>query len=416
MEEMLILFKSYLYLMLLWVIALVYIYIIFVVGRYLYSIVKHKRVSPPKFDIFKVNLKSRSIQLFLLFFITLNFFMYTSIQSKWINKHSLHHNAKEFFVVGVNAIFYKKILDLIFKPDASIMYPFDWFMKKLYQEGAHLLPSDDGERYYWRYRFFNYWFIRGAGYMPGYNPRAPKPITPYQQKILNEMWEVLEGLATSKIADPLVDTERYKAFAAVGKYYLYKRFVPYNEYVVKRLWDRDKVALKDKGFIEKEKIFLKWTSKLKEKYKQNKRLKRQIEQEIPVLGVSYLLIIHDLSEEMVFKSIIEKNLHCDNKYVDFYISASKELVSKGSPLNHMSGPQQKLIYEITFDNQISYFVIYTLDKECGKKLTVGYPSQEWIAKGLPFMRKVWLDTDEVEDKSSNIDLNAIKNKFNEGGE
>jgi hypothetical protein len=32
------------------------------------------------------------------------------------------------------------------------------------------------------------------------------------------------------------------------------------------------------------------------------------------------------------------------------------------------------------------------------------------------MRKVWLDTDEVEDKSSDIDLNAIKNKFNKGGE
>jgi hypothetical protein len=397
-------------------IVLGYIYIIYIIVRYFFGIVKYKRVTLPSIDLFKVNLKSRSAQLFLLFFVAANFSMYTAIRSQWINKDSLHHNAKEFFVVGLNAVFYKKVLDLLFKPDATIMMPLDRLMKRAYQEGVRLLPANDGERFYWRYRLFNYWFIRGAGYMPGYNPRAPKPVTPYQQKILNEMWEVLEGLATSKIADPLVDAERYKAFAAVGKYYLYKRFVPYNKYVVKRLWDRDKVALKDKGFIEKEKIFLKWTSKLKEKYKQNKRLKRQIEQEIPVLGVSYLLIIHDLSEEMVFKSIIEKNLHCDDKYVDFYISASKELVSKGSPLYRMSGPQQKLIYEITFDNQISYFVIYTLDKECGKKLTVGYPSQEWIAKGLPFMRKVWLDTDEVEDKSSDIDLNAIKNKFNKGGE
>ena len=416
MEDMLILFKSYFYLMLLWLIVLFYIYVFYVIGRFLYSIVNRKKVTVHNIDLFKVNFKSRGVRLFLLFFIAANFFMYATIRSKWINKNSLHHNAKEFFVVGLNAVFYKKALDLFFKPDASVMAPFDRFMNKAYQEGARLLPAGDGERYYWRYRFFNYWFIRGAGYMPGYDPRDPKPITPYQQKILNEMWEVLEGLATSKIADPLVDAERYKAFAAVGKYYLYKRFVPYNKHVIERLWDRDRIALKDKNFIVKEKKFLKWALQLRKKYKVNKKIRLQIEQDIPVLGVSYLLIIHDLSEEMVFKSIIESKLQCNDRYIDFYISASNDLVAKGSPLYRMSKQQQKLIYEITFNNQISYFVVYTLDKECSKKLTVGYPSQKWIAKGLPFMRSIWLDTDKAREGSSDIDLNAIKNKFNQGGE
>ena len=416
MEEILILFKSYLYLVVLWMIVLGYIYIIYIVVRYLFGIVKYKRVTLPSIELFKVNLKSKSVRLFLLFFVAANFSMYTAIRSQWINKESLHHNAKEFFVIGLNAVFYKKVLDLLFKPDATIMMPLDRLMKRTYQEGVRLLPANDGERFYWRYRLFNYWFIRGAGYMPGYNPRAPKPITPYQQKILNEMWGVLEGLATSKIADPLVDAERYKAFAAVGKYYLYKRFVPYNEYVVSRLSDRRKTALKDSNFISKEKKLFKWVLSLYLKYRKNPVLKNEIEKHDPILGVSYLLMIHDLSEEMVFKSIIEKNLHCDDRYVEFYISASKDLVSKGSPLYRMSKQQQYLVLDFTFNVHRSYFVVYTLDKECGKKLTVAYPSQEWIAKGLPFMRKVWFDTDEVEGRSSDIDLNAIKNKFNKGGE
>ncbi len=316
-------------------------------------------------------------------------------RDKWINKNTTNHEAKEYLVTNLSLQFYIKTLNTIFEVDSKVMKPLNKFSEYLYKKAEKLLPKDDGEKYYWRYRFFNYFYVRGTdGYVPDYNPYHPKPLTKEQKEIFDSMYEVIKGLAISPIKDKNINEEKYKVYIATSNYYTTYRFVPYGKYVVTRLSDRNRVAFKDKTFMQKNKNILEWTQRFQREYKKDKKLKEFIDKSNPILGVSYSIVINDLAEDILFKMIIDKNLKCNNKMIDIYIDSSKSLVFKDSPLSHMSKSQQEIVKDFTFNTDFSQLTVYKLNKQCNKKIELGYPSDEWIKNELPSIKKRWLNQDD----------------------
>jgi len=411
MEDLVVLLKSYLYLSIIWGVVLLYVYFIYIIYRYLKKCFLEKGIAKFGLDTFKISLKESKIKFFLLFFLGANFSLYTAQRSEWINKNTTHHNAKEYFVAGTPIIFYKKVLNLLFKPDSIVMKPFDVLSHALYDEGVALLPENDGERYYWQYRYFNYWYIRGAGYMPDYDAYHPKPITKEQQVILNSMYDVMKGLATSKIEDQKINGEKYKAFIAVTHYYTYKRFLPYNKYIIDRYADRNLIALKEEAFVQKEKSVIEWIIKFKNEYKKNEKLRKFIDERTPILGVSYLDSLRSFIEKMLFKMIVvDRKLDCESKYIKIYLDSSREFVDKNSPLYRLSKSQKEFIYDLYFNSNFSYLYKYIIKKECKKEIDFGYPPQKWIDSVYPSVKKKWIDDDNSSRQEDNLflDLGSIR--------
>lgn len=406
MKDIFSLIDSSFYLLLTWLFVVVYMFIIMVLYLYAKESIMHKSLTAFNLEVFKKKFTSKTVKFFLILFTGFNMTLYTAQRGEWINKHTTNHNAKEYFVAGMPIVFYKKLLNLIFSADSIIMKPFDFLSQSLYTKGVKLLPKDDGEKYYWRYRFFNYWYIRGAGYMPDNDYSTPKPITKQQQKILDDMYEVMQGLATSNIADKTVNEEKYKAFVSVADYYDRYRLIQYNDRVMDRLSDRVRAAQQDREYFQRNGNILEWTLKFQQEYKQNSRLKEAIEKEIPILGVSYYVILHDTSEDIIFKMMIEKRIDCDSRYIDIYFTSSHDLFNINSPLYRMSVSQQEIVRRGRFETFMHRFNAYMLKHQCDKEIGVGYPTSDWIKTELPSIQERWL---KIEDANTSIwQLNNIK--------
>lgn len=389
---MMILLENFFYLTLIILCSLLFFYIIKIIYLYIKQCINLKNITPPKKEIYNIVPTSKTAKIFLLFFIMSNFSLQMVNRDKWVNKHTIHHDAKEYFATNLSLQFYRKILNSIFEIDSSVMIPLNKFSEYLYNKGEKLLPKDDGERYFWRYYFHNYFYIRGAdGYVPDYDPYHPKPVTKQQTEIFESMYEVIKGLATSKIEDKKVNEEKYKFYIATAQYYSTYRFVPYSEYVISRLSDRRKIALHDEKFMQKSRDVLDWTLRFQKKYRQNKNLKNFIEKEAPILGVSYYIVIDDMALDILFNMIIDKKLDCSSRYIDIYIDSAKNLVSNESPLYYMSKPQQDIVMDSIFNHMYYKTIIYMLDKQCNRKIELEYPSDEWIKNELPLIKEQWLN-------------------------
>ena len=405
-----ILLENLFNLILIILLVLLYFYIIKIVYMYIRQLIKLKNIKLPTKEIFSIVPTSKIAKILLLFFILFNFSMQMANRDKWINKNTTNHNAKEYLVTNLSLQFYRKTLNTIFEVDSNVMKPLNKFSEYLYKKAEKLLPKNDGEKYYWRYRFFNYFYVRGTGgYVPDYNPYHPKPLTKQQKEIFDSMYEVIKGLAILTIKDKKIDEEKYKAYIATAKYYVTYRFVPYGKYVVSMLSDRRKVALKDKIFMQKNKNILEWTQRFQKEYKEDKKLKEFIDKNNPILGVSYSIVINDLTEDILFKMIIDKNLKCNNKMIDIYID--KSLISKNSPLSHMSESQQDIVKDFTFNTMYYRLISYKLNKQCNKKIELGYPSEDWIKNELPSIKKRWLNQDDISTDNNIILIDINSSNF-----
>jgi hypothetical protein len=111
--------------------------------------------------------------------------------------------------------------------------------------------------------------------------------------------------------------------------------------------------------------------------------------------VSYYVLLHHTSEDIIFKMIIENKLDCSSNYIDTYLNSSRDLVKIDSPLYKMSQSQQEIIKLGTFDNYMHRFNAYMLKQQCNKETGVGYPTQEWIRTELPSLQDRWLKKEDA---------------------
>jgi hypothetical protein len=166
--------------------------------------------------------------------------------------------------------------------------------------------------------------------------------------------------------------------------------IPYYKYVVSRLSDARRAALKDPEYIKKTKNILEWTLRFRQEYKNDKELVEFIEKKSPILGVSYHYVIASTSRSLILKMITDGDFDCDSRYLKLYFDINAELIAPQSPLHRLSKSQRELVVDFTFNNDYYRIFAYRLDKEYGKKITIGYPSREWIENELPTERMEWL--------------------------
>ena len=113
MENFYALFDSLFYLTISILLALMYILIIIATILYIRECFIKKKVVTLDKVLIKRFFSSAFLKFFLLFFIGFHYFMYSSQRGEWINKKTIHHNAKEYFVAYVPIAFYKKMLDIL---------------------------------------------------------------------------------------------------------------------------------------------------------------------------------------------------------------------------------------------------------------------------------------------------------------
>lgn len=371
-----ILLENMLYLFLIILVVFLYGYIIKVVFLYIKQIFKEKNYIP-KNEIFNIVPNTPIKKILLIVFILSNISMQMSIRSKWINKDTYYHDAKEYFVTNSSIVFYKKVLHTLFKIDNPIFIPFDTLRDHIYEKGIKHLPKDDGEIAYWYYRFYAYFYTSKGGYMPNQSYSNIKtPPSKEHKQILDDLYNALETFATKPIKDKKVLLEKYKVFTLMGDFFMNERFLYFGNY---RGYDRRLNSYKDKDFLKKMDNLLSWTLQLEE-YKTNEYLKEFIEEKHPIIGLTYLDIVIELSKSFLHGKYIHKNFECSDPKIDLFLSYREKIVEQESPLYRLSKLQQDIVIDFTFNETIAQSLVYYIDKQCGKKAKVYYPSKEWIDK------------------------------------
>lgn len=372
-----ILLENIFYLFLIIVVVFLYGYIIKVIFLYIKQIFKEKNYIP-KNEIFNIVPNTPIKKILLIVFILSNISMQMSIRDKWVNKDTYYHDAKEYFITNSSIVFYKKVLHTLFKVDNPIFIPFDTLRDHIYEKGIKHIPNTDGEIGYWYYRFYGYFYSRKGGYMPNQSYSNVKtPPRKDHKQILDDIYNALKDFATKPIKDKKVLQEKYKVFTLMGDFFMNKRFLYFGNY---RGYDRRLDSYEDKAFLKKMNNLLSWTLALEEEYKTNGYLKEFIEEKRPIISITYFHIVIELSKSFLHEKYIQKEFDCNDPMVDIFLEYREKLVDKDSPLYRLSKSQQDIVIDFTFNETIAQSLVHYIDKQCGKKATVYYPSKEWIDK------------------------------------
>lgn len=122
--------------------------------------------------------KRRLIQLIIAMAL-INIGLYAMSRNSWIdNDEALHVKAKHYLVAGDVLSRQLEVVYTIIHPDSYKIRPLVWLLQGIYALGEQHLPSDDGEKAMWYYRFFIY-------------PYASKDILPYSNFQSKNKWIIL---------------------------------------------------------------------------------------------------------------------------------------------------------------------------------------------------------------------------------
>lgn len=378
-----IIVENILYFILILTVVFLYGYIIKIIYLYIKQIIKEKKLILKR-EFFNIVPNTKVKKILFLVFILINISMHFANRDKWINKNTLNHESKEYFSTYLDLHFYKKVLNNLFHIDNPIFIPLNILTDQIYKRGITYLPKEDGEIGYWRFYFYGYFYARGSGYMPNENLTTNiQPSTKEQIEILDMMFDISKTLATKEIKDQIVNLEKYKVFALTSEYFdnLY-------------LWyfgnhsggPRIKLSRENQVFLKKLYLLLDWTIKFKKEYRTYPKLKEEIEKEYPVLGVVYLKIPIDISEFLILEEKYAKNIfNCDDFLIDIFMNYREELISLDSPLYNLSKSQENRVKDFIFNTYRAYSVSFLLNDKCKRKVSFGYPSNEWILKNVNFI-------------------------------
>lgn len=379
-----IVIENLFYLLLIIVVVFIYGYIAKVIFLYIKNVISvhneqtfFKKFKPKK-EILNIVPNTRLKQLLLGAFILFNIFLYLEQRTQWISSKTEHHEAKEYYVSNATLFFYRKLLNNIFVIDSVFMKPLNMLNDHIYSRGIQYLPKDDGEIGFWQYRFNSYFYTRGKGYLPNQSLSNIKtPPLQEHKKILDDIYNAIDSLATKPIKDKQVFPEKYKVSTLMGDYFINNRFWYFSN---DRGYYARLISYENEDFIQKMENLLSWTLELEKEYKQDNALKKFIEIKHPIIGFTYIDIVIELSKSLIHGKYINKEFDCDDNMIDLFLEYREKLVEQESPLYRLSKSQQDIIVNYTFDGTIEQSLVYYIDKQCGKKATVYYPTQEWIDK------------------------------------
>lgn len=167
--------------------------------------------SPPLIFINKRFLKKSSYVIVLLLTV-----VYMLQRFQWLGDDNTHYKAKEYYVAGQVVFAHRKIMELFVHPENILARPYTALQKVIYKCGTRYLPPDDGERYVWKRTWFLFLYTRKMVRPYGVDSLTYKP---EMVKLLDQFWEVMEGMATHEIKDAEMKKEYALNFTSLASYY-----------------------------------------------------------------------------------------------------------------------------------------------------------------------------------------------------
>lgn len=197
----------------------VYAVYVFVVAikkvRYKLELYKVENMRPPSIGFWNKRFLFRSLRIVFL----LLSFVYMLQRFQWLGDDNTHYKPKEYYVAGQVVFAHRKIMELFVHPENILVRPYTALQKVIYMCGTRYLPLDDGERYVWKRTWFLYLYTRKMVRAYGVDAHAYETYEPGMVKLLDQFWEVMEGMATHEIKDAEMKKEYALSFSALASYY-----------------------------------------------------------------------------------------------------------------------------------------------------------------------------------------------------
>lgn len=329
-----------------------------------------------KDSINKFRFKKKILLILLVVFIGGNISFYVKERFHWINDEHENLKAKEYFVLGNMVFFYRKVLNIFIEIDNPIMSPLNTLQESIYDEGIKYLPKNDAEIAVWRYKFFLYFYTR-KNYLPDKHLSNSKTISTKRVKVLEEMYWAIKTLATKDIVDKEINKMKYKIFPFIVSYYALKKG---NYFGSEAGYYRVKALMQNEEHMQRVEDITKWLVTLKEEWKLDITLYKEIEKKHPEIIVAHYLALIEFIGRILDKEITDKSLECTNPYIDLFTTSRKEVFGDGksSALFTLQPAQTKVLYQMIFQRQRTKIIVYELHEKCDTEFLVEYPSETFI--------------------------------------
>lgn len=261
--------------------------------------------SPPLIFINKRFLKKASYVVVLLLMV-----VYMLQRFQWLGDDNTHYKAKEYYVAGQVVFAHRKIMELFVHPENILVRPYTALQKIIYTCGTRYLPSDDGERYVWKRTWFLYLYTRKMIRAYGVDAHAYETYEPDMVKLLDQFWEVIEGIATHEIRDAEMKKEYALSFSSLASFYELFR-----GYYTGKFRGSSMLCRKTPFLIERDQKLLQWLDQLGEYWNDSGLIKEIKSKHINVAVLrqgTTINILQDLALILVSKG----GFSCDHPLIE----------------------------------------------------------------------------------------------------
>lgn len=285
----------------------VYVVYVFVVAikkvRYKLELYKVENMRPPSIGFWNKRFLSRSLRIVFL----LLSFVYMLQRFQWLGDDNTHYKAKEYYVAGQVVFAHRKIMELFVHPENILVRPYTALQKIIYTCGTRYLPSDDGERYVWKRTWFLYLYTRKMVRPYGVDDLSYEPD---MVKLLDQFWEVMEGMSTHEIKDAEMKKEYALSFISLASYYEL-----FQGHYTGKLIDSGKLWRKTPFLIARVQKMLQWLDQLGEYWNDSGLIKEIKSKHINVAVLrqgTTINILQDLALILVSKG----GFSCDHPLIE----------------------------------------------------------------------------------------------------
>jgi|GEM_PF-1875419 hypothetical protein len=302
--------------------------------------------------------KRRFSQLIIVMAL-INIGLYGMSRNSWIdNEEALHVKAKHYLVAGDVLSRQLEVVYAIIHPDSYKIRPLVWLLQGIYALGEQYLPSDDGEKAMWYYRFFIYPYASKdilpysnlavkeyfRPYMPHFLGRIFVEFPPLgpmffydngiqndklvdkdyrepQIRFLAKSFEILEELSTKPIHDPNMYRAYLQAYPGFAFFYSLKQGYYYNGF-------QNRQALyKEPWFVEQDRKQLAWYLDF-EKHFSDEKVQKIYGKRVAKNKVLLYCALLNMTEDFIRISHINQTFSCEGEPMQTYVRVRNLLVGE----------------------------------------------------------------------------------------
>ena len=311
--------------------------------------------------------KKRFIQLIIVMAL-INIGLYVMSRNSWIdNEEALHIKAKHYLVAGDVLSRQMEVVHIVFHPDSYKIRPLVWLLQGIYALGEQHLPSDDGEKAMWYYRFFIYPYA-SKDILPYSNLVVKEHFRPYfphflgrifvefpplgpmffydngiqddklvdkdyrkpQIRFLTKSFEILEDLSTKPIHDPNMYRAYLQAYPGFAFFYSLKQGYYYNGFQSRQ------GLYKEPWFVEQDRKQLAWYLDFEKKI-DDKKVQKLYGKRLAKNKVLLYCALLNMTEDFIKITHINHTFSCEGVPMKTYVRVRNLLVGEDAG-------KEKLLY------------------------------------------------------------------------